>query len=126
MSHNIQDFDLHAGDKKTLRFTVYEPLASDPKKPDTTKPIDLTGATIRWGLSKTPGDAAALFIKTTGGGGIAITDETGGEFQVTLDKADTVALAAGLYYHEAEVVEVAGDDSTIATGTVTIDATVLD
>jgi cupin superfamily acireductone dioxygenase involved in methionine salvage len=111
MSHAIEDFDLHAGDDKILRVTVYE-------DDDMTIPADISAATqIRWGMALSA-TAAALFTKTMSGGQIAFTD-TGmdGQFDITLDKADTVNLVPDNYYHESDIT-IAGREDTILAGTI--------
>lgn len=126
MSHNVQNFTLHAGDKRVLEISVYNEDPADPGQPDLTSPIDLSAATLRWALASHATDAATLVTKTSaGGGGITVGGDGNEVMQVQLDKADTVDLS-GKYFHEAEVVEAAGDDYTVATGTVTIAPTVLD
>ncbi len=125
MVDNVQNFKFHAGDVRKLRFTVYKEDPLNPGKPDLNNPVDLTGATIKWALANFKTDAAPLFTKSTGSGITIVAPATNGVFDVALDKADTVNLN-GKLFHEAEVVEASGDDSTVATGTVTVEATVID
>ena len=113
MSHQIVDFDYHAGDNKPIDFTLTEA--------DGVTPIDLTGATLRWGLFVRLTDAQAILSKATGNG-ITITGAAQGKIRIAMAKVDTVGLA-GRYEHELELVESGGADETMATGTVTIPAT---
>ena len=114
MAHQIVDFDYHAGDNKPIDFTLTEA--------DGVTPIDLTGATLRWGLFVRLTDAQALLSKATGGSGITVTDAAQGKLRIAMAKVDTVGLA-GRYEHELELVESGGADETMATGTVTIPVT---
>lgn len=92
---------------KDLSFTIYQdkPDYYDPEGlPIHTGPVqDITG----WDLSfmvkkkKTYADSSALITKTTGGGGIAITDGVNGRCQIALDDADIVDIVGGnLHYYE--------------------------
>lgn len=110
----MTDFTLYAGDDKLLTVTVTDGEG---------EPVDLTGAQkIRWQLGKGPGKTP--IVEKALGQGIEVTDGPGGIFTVTLDSADTEALK-GSYYHEAEVIDEDGNVSTVLTGTVTIEATLI-
>lgn len=69
--------------------------------------IDLTGASIRWVLAAAPG-GTELVVKTTGGGGVAVTDAENGVFTVTLTDTDTADLD-GVYYQEARITDSSGN-----------------
>lgn len=79
---------------------------------------DITSASIEWVLAKRRGGTAVI-SKSAAGGGISITDAVAGLFEVTIDPADTDSLA-GLYFHEAEVTDSAGNISTVLEGHVFI------
>jgi len=86
--------------------------------------FDLTGAAaIAWQLACSAGSAAPAVSKSLGAG-IAITDGPNGVFTVMLDPSDTAALS-GLYYHEAEVTDGAGNRSTVLTGVATVIPTLI-
>lgn len=109
MSHNVQDFTLHAGDEDIEEFTTRDPQGVI---------VPITGATaIRWTL--TPNAGAAAVVTKTLGAGVTITDGPNGMFEVSLDEADTLSLAADLYYHEGEMT-LGGRKKTVVTGTVTV------
>lgn len=105
----ISDFNMVAGDSKTLVVTV---------KDSTGGPVNISGATISWkaarSLRKTPVISKAVNT------GIIITNGPDGEFTVTLDSADTDDLS-GNYYHEAQVTATDGTISTVLRGTMKVD-----
>lgn len=102
-----QDFTLNVGDDQSLSFAA--------KQSDGTTALDLTGATVKWKLSRTP-QTAALVTKQTGGSGITVDSAASGTFTVTLESADTATLARGRYYHETQVIDASGNESTISMG----------
>jgi hypothetical protein len=101
-----QNFTFANGDTVSLDFTATD---SDGTA------FDLTGATIKWQLTSRPG-ATAILTKQSGGTGISITDAPGGKFTVAIDPTDTVSVARGRYYHEAQVTDVSTNVSTVASG----------
>jgi hypothetical protein len=67
---------------------------------------DLTGAQVEWDLSEgTFAGARVLLTKRTGGGGLNLTQDNVGTWQILchLDPVDTATLDAGVLYHEAKV-----------------------
>ena len=113
MSHSVQDFPYHAGDEIPIEVTVYQ------KDGVTIEDISAASET-RWALATEAG-ATPLFTKTQTG--TDITQPGGGTdgiFQVAMTAADTVNLAPGLYYHEAEIT-LNGKKETIMTGTVDLE-----
>lgn len=112
MTVTDQDFTMYAGDSRTLTIAVVDGDGAA---------VDLTGATIEWGLwSET--DPATLLISKSTSSGIAILTQSGdtlGKCRVTLSPANTSALQ-GDYRHEAEVTDGAGNISTTTTGKATI------
>lgn len=116
MTERNQDIELDAGDDFAFGMDVLD---------ETGAALDLTSATIRYGLSAKASDPAPLVEKDSGAlGGVVIeAPPTAGKITVSLDSADTVDLA-GRYHHEVEVT-LAGKALTAATGTATIFPTVL-
>jgi len=105
-----QDFEIFAGNDKTLNFTLLD--ESDAK-------VDLTGATIRWGMAKHSG-AKTLLFSYTSPTNITIPAQTGdnlGLFSVAVQPADTSGLKTADYYHECEIVDAASNILTGAFGT---------
>ena len=78
----------------------------------------LIGAAITWALGAKAKSAPT--ITKAIGSGVTVTDAAGGVFEVALDPADTSALSAKSYYHEAKVTDGGGRVATIMTGTATI------
>lgn len=108
-----QDIEHWKGDDAQIRITV---LDQDDN------PVDLTDATARWWmtsrLSPASTGAASIYIqKSTADGGIIIT-ENSGTFTLTIElqPEDTENLTPGKYYHETEVVDSAGEISTVTVG----------
>lgn len=107
------DFTIYQGDSKVLSVTVAD-------EDGVAVPVD--GMTIRWQASPviTGGfETTATLSKDNGalGGITTVTEE--GVFEVELEPADTEELS-GLYYHEAELTDGAGNVSTVLTGRMTI------
>ena len=84
-----------AGDDTTLTITA---------KDKDGVVVDLSGATIVWGVKKRLDNASTEFTKSTGSG-ITITDATNGVFVVSIDAADTTNLS-GYYFHESKITDV--------------------
>lgn len=118
MSHQISDFTYHAGDEIPLSVTVFQA--------DGVTPEDISGATeIRWALVLNAGDTPLITKTLSGPADITLPGGgTDGIFLVAMAKADTVSLAARLYYHEADLT-IAAKEETVMTGTVTLKASSL-
>ena len=114
MSHKVQNFQIHAGDSRELVVTVSDSQGAA---------VDLSGAAIAWQLARSAGAAAPAVAKALGSG-IVITDGPNGVFTVMLDPADSETLS-GLYYHEAEVTDAAGQRSTVLSGVATVVPTLI-
>lgn len=99
---------MYTGDTVNINVTVYDG--------NTTTPKSLAHATIEWVLYDEATDTAALNKNST----IVITDGLGGQMLIPLLPADTETLTPGVYYHEVEVTDEAGNVSTVTTGHITI------
>lgn len=114
MSHAVNNFELHAGDSRTLEITVRDEDSGDP--------VDITGCDLFWAVSRVLG-SASLFTKEIGSG-ITVVDEPTGRFDIELEPDDTQALH-GSFYHEARMVDGTGALSTILHGALTVTETQL-
>lgn len=120
MTRINQDFEVYAGNTRTVRFTAWEP---DPTStdPEAERILNLTGHTLHWVakrvLSRDEDDDPAIEKSTPTG--VVITDAAGGQCEVRLLPADTENLV-GSYYHELESTDGAGTVSTISTGVMTV------
>ena len=117
MSHQVQNFSLHAGDDVDPITVAVKDTADNV--------INLTGAAIVWGVATRPVndfDGMPRKITKTVGAGITITDAAGGIFKIDIDSADTLALF-GSYWHQARI-NLAGAKSTVLTGTLTVERTI--
>ena len=103
------DFEMHAGDDKTLEVTVLDQNGVA---------VDISSSTIRWRASRSKTKTADI-IKKTGGAGISLSDPTNGVFTVTLDAADTESLT-GIFYHEGQLTLPNGTLSTVLSGKMTV------
>lgn len=112
MTRVAQNFDMIAGDTLNLNVTVYDENGVNK---------DIANSTIKWVLYDEATDTAVL-TKTTSSD-IAITNGLYGQFTVPLSPANTVSVAPGVYYHEAEVTDSSGNVSTVLIGHVTINPT---
>lgn len=114
MAQIDQNFEMWQGDHKVLAFTVVDVES-------------LEGATIRWAAAylspykPVAVEKAGQMMMDGGGDGGAERNA----FTVTLKTADTENLDPGTYYHEAEVVDAAGNKSTVAVGAMTLHPTLL-
>ena len=112
MAETGQDFNLWAGNSKTLTFTVSD-VAS------------LAGATAKWGLSLHTAINPALVSKSSTDATQITIDSTAASFAVVVNSTDTDSLSETQYYHEAEVTDAAGNVATVAIGDVTVYPTAL-
>lgn len=105
MTKSLQDFEMVAGDAKTLRFTITN---SDGMA------RDVSSSDLYWSLAKDARDAA-LIEKVNP---VQITVEGAGDnvVLVALEPDDTRSLK-GLYYHELKEVEGNTIPTTLAKGT---------
>lgn len=112
MTRVAQDVDMIAGDTLNLNVTIYDGVTGANKS--------IANATIKWVLYDEATDTAAL--NKTLASGITITNGLLGQCTIALLPANTVSLAPGVYYHEVEVTDEAGNVSTVLTGHITINA----
>ena len=107
----ITSHHMHEGEDRTVRHDVVD--SSDVA-------VDMTGWALRWELYDSAG--TSKFTKTTGSG-IVIGNgaDTGDRATVTIDAADTDALAAGTYHYELARTD-SGNKIVLAMGFVQIEA----
>lgn len=98
MTKTGQDISMFAGDTKILIVTIDEP-------------INLEGASLKWGLRKNKNTKENLIVKDMTQG-IAIDQET---ISITLDPVDTQDMS-GDFYHEMELTDLFGNVSTLFVG----------
>ena len=109
-----QNVFLPAGDSLDIVLAVKTAAGVD---------VPLAGATVRWWMGRGRASFGEdVLIKKSIGLGIAVTGATA---TVSLAPADTDAIPAGVYYHEAEIVFADGTVSTVTTGNITIGATIV-
>jgi hypothetical protein len=96
------DTPIFSGEDRTITFTVY-----DSNGPDGGVAEDITGWALSW--------AAGPVSKTTGGGGIALTDPTNGIATVTLDAADLTQIEGKRYQYRFRRTD-AGSNVVLAHG----------
>jgi len=105
-----QDITHYKGDDGQIRITAKDADGNA---------VDLTDATARWWMAKavtSTGDNI-LIQKSTADGGIVISEDSGfWILTIELLPEDTESLTPGKWYHELEVVDAAGDISTMTIG----------
>lgn len=101
--HNIEMF---SGEAQELNFSVIGAAAAV---------TDLTGAAVKFKISRSP-QSAAIIVKTIGAG-ITITDATGGIFKASLVASDTNNLN-GKFYFQAQVTDSSGNTAVISHGAI--------
>lgn len=106
--HMNRNFCIDAGDDKQIVISVKDAAGLA---------VNVNGFTPHWGLFRI-GDGFELISKT-GAGQAEVTNATAGEITITIDAADTVSLA-GTFYHELDVVDLAGKRATVAGGSLEI------
>jgi len=119
MAHQVQDFEIHAGDD--LVFTV---RVTDDGTADGT-PIDISGLTaVTWAAENAETGARAL-TKTLADGVAILGDSANpGEFTVTLTDDDTSPLL-GWYKHEARITDESGLKTIVMVGMMEVHSTIL-
>ncbi len=87
----IADTDnLFIGEDRSLEFTVVDAAGAAQ---------DISGYALEWVMREAPNSTNAAITKTTGGGGITITDGPGGVCSVAIEDTDTLSLLPGRYFH---------------------------
>ncbi|MFP5223088.1 MAG: hypothetical protein ACLGSA_12430 [Acidobacteriota bacterium] len=105
----MSNFTMTAGDAKEIEIPVVD---------ETGAVMDLTGATVRWGLFTIAG--ANLLEKSTATSGVSVDAPTTGEVVVTLNPLDTAG-RSGLFRHECEVTDTNGKPYTVLRGLIEIE-----
>ena len=106
-----QNLIMVAGDQKNIAVAVTD---------STGGAVDLTGHVVKWALAREPKNIAIVSKSSTVGTTvIEITNSTAGLLTVKLVAADTDALK-GVYYHEIQSADTAGNLSTVLSGHITI------
>lgn len=118
----MSDLRIGQGDDRTLRFTVRD--KDDTSTDPLGAPVDLTGSTIRFITKRHQLDAAAVFIKSTGGSGITLRDQVTakGQLDVQITGTDTSPFVGStVLLFELEVTDGAGKVQTVDEGYLLVD-----
>jgi hypothetical protein len=107
-----QDFTIFAGRDYELPVTITED--------DGVTPIDLTGCSLAWVVSRAPGQAALVTKTTASVLEIDITSDVDGEATIFLGQTDTEDYGGLTCEHEMVLTDVATDESTVMHGLITI------
>ena len=107
MATTGQNFTMWAGDTKEITFTI-------------TDATNLVGASAKWGLSLHTAMNPLLISKSSTDATQIVIDSTGTTFTVYLLSSETADLSETVYYHEAEVEDVAGNLCTVSVGEITM------
>jgi hypothetical protein len=117
MAHNTVPIDgYHSGDTLRLHITTEDPDGN---------PIDIRDADITFAVAQDESGSTILFEKTVAGGEISITDGQNGEFIVEIQPGDTADLS-GSFPYEVEVIDTNGDVATVLTGTLSVEADLIE
>lgn len=79
----------------------------------------VTGGTATWAMSLSE-TGTTLILKSSTGGTIGLTGKTVSVYLQPADTNEASGIAAGSYYHELRLVDIVGQPSTPAIGTVTL------
>jgi hypothetical protein len=101
-----QDFTTWKGNYRVLQFYIQDVST-------------VTGGTAKWVMSSDTGTTGSQLIVKTSVASTGIT-LSGKYVNVTLEPYDTSSVDPGEYYHELRLVDVVGQPSTPAIGTVTL------
>lgn len=107
MTKKAQNFEMWAGDSKSLVITVTGSSGAGH---------DLSGASVVWTLKENVDSASLIKRSTDSGCGISISTST---LTISLSPTHTENLS-GVYYHEGEATDPTGDVSTLFVGTARI------
>jgi len=99
--------DMFRGDSRTLEVRVTD---------DYNKPVDLTGASVRFTVRKKVDGAKLIAKSSSNPAEIEITDAANGIFKIYLKPADTKAMRPGGYLYDVEVTLSSGDVHTVVFG----------
>ena len=96
MTKKNQDLEMMQGTAKIVTVPVTNSL--------TGLPLNMTGATINYGVFTSKGAGVAVLEKSVGSGIVLVSEDgTNDAVQITLDAVDTNDLLPGRYYHECRV-----------------------
>jgi hypothetical protein len=96
MTKKNQDLEMMQGTAKIITAPVTDSI--------TGQPLNMTGATIYYGVFTSKGAGSAVIEKSVGDGVVLVSEDgTNDAVQITLDAADTNDLLPGRYYHECRV-----------------------
>lgn len=93
-----------AGDNPSIQFTVSDASGNV---------YSMSGATVRWGLARSPFDTAIIEKSTSSG--VAISGSSNEIATITLSTTDTVGLV-GNHYHELQITDLSNNVITAAVG----------
>lgn len=113
-----QNVTMVRGDSRTITIAVKDKAGAN---------VNLAGASVRWWVGKTVNATTRAIEKvptiTVASGLVSDAANTAlYSLSIPLAPADTTALKAADYYHEAEVVFSNGAVSTVTSGTFTLEA----
>lgn len=120
MPHQIQNFELHAGEDKTITVLVTDDGTA------TGTPVDISSATeITYAAYTRDEDETRVLTYQLSDDGITMPDGTDGKFYIHFVGADSEALD-GWYNQEARITDGTGDKFYPFTGVLQIEPTNLD
>ena len=110
MTETNQNFDHWRGDAREITIPCVDAAGAT---------IDLTDSTVRWRAFSLA--EVAVILKATSLSTVSLVRVNGpsGELDAirfTIQPADTLSLAPGIYRHEAETIDVLGNVSTVLEG----------
>ena len=80
----------------------------------------VTGGTAKWAMSASSTGSTLIWKSSTGATDITLSGKTVSVFLQASDTNDASGIAAGTYYHELRLEDIAGQPSTPAIGTLTL------
>lgn len=115
----LQNFSISQGTDDVLSVFVESDLTLDT----------LSGSTVEWAVYNmsygAPLPSPVLIHKISTDGGVNILSSPAMTFDINIARADTASLDAGVYYHEAVVIDAAGNRSMVMYGAMAITLSML-
>lgn len=96
----------------------YKRIDASPLTDEDGNPVNLQGSEIKWVIAD---EGEILVEKTTAGGGINITSESDGEWEIVLEPSDTEEYSGKIARHEGRVTDANGRESVVTKGKFTIE-----
>lgn len=111
MTEFAQDFEVFQGDAKEITIPITDEFGVA---------VDLTGSSQRWQAHEKENGPVVITKADANITIVSVAPDTSNAIRFSLVPADTQALEAKDYDHEAEIVDASANPSTVTRGTMTV------